>query len=142
MLKFDIIKINPDTKNQEREFGVNASSANELISLYAMCGEEVQIIKQYEDEDAPAIEKFQDTGAAVVKNQHNLTDTMQSCAEKCYKIGDQEFKVVGDQLFKRDWLDYDPDEDVSIRVVSDKTGKSISMTGKKIQTLEWIKVDE
>lgn len=160
MPRFDIIKFVGENKTQVREDNVHASSAPELIQLYGMCGEEVRIIKQYDDAPPSSIDDeisnmFVDSDlnhptppGEVTTTSDHIKETPASVrhfqpipipVERVYSVGDQQFKVVGDMLYRLDWTDY---EDSDIRIVSEKTNKVISMTGKKIQTKEWIEVTE
>jgi hypothetical protein len=54
-----------------------------------------------------------------------------------FKIGDVECKVENGVVYQKRWAPASENDMKKIRVVVDKTGKDISMTGKHIEILKW-----
>jgi len=155
MPKFDII-ISSEGCAQKTENGVYAGSSNELRGLYEMCGEQIQIVKQYPDEvkkenksafippeivtpimnaDLRPFPKTNDSSGQFERLFVPPTDYK---PEKIIVVDGKKIKIIGGDVYRYDWVNYKECDD-DIRVISIKTSKVINMDGKMIQRKEWIK---
>lgn len=60
---------------------------------------------------------------------------------KYFTAGGIQFKMVGNEVFQKQWVRATQEELNSIRIVSDKNNKIISLVGKHIEIEHWIKVE-
>lgn len=60
---------------------------------------------------------------------------------KYFTAGGIKFKMVGNEVFQKQWIRATPEEVESIRLVNDKTNKILSLDGKHIEIEHWIKVE-
>ena len=60
---------------------------------------------------------------------------------KFFTAGGIKFKMVGNEVFQKQWIRATPEELESIRIVSDKSNKILNLDGKHIEIEHWIKVE-
>lgn len=58
--------------------------------------------------------------------------------ERFFTDNGVDYKITSDGSFKKSWVDADPK---LFRVINSVNGKEVKMTNKKIQTLDWMKID-
>lgn len=61
---------------------------------------------------------------------------------KYYKIGEIEIKEVNGKIYQKQWVALDIKENDNYRLISDKTNKIISMSGKHIEYKKWIEISD
>ena len=66
----------------------------------------------------------------------------QDSTPKYYKIGEIEIKEVNGKIYQKQWVALDIKEMKNYRLISDKTNKIISMSGKHIEYKKWIEVSD
>jgi hypothetical protein len=154
-MKFDIY--NRTTKQPEN--GVYSDNVNILKQLYAMNGEDIEIVKAYKEEpqndltpeDQTVRNKLLGGTEAPVRipidNKQSINDVVlpltlaqggyANVSEKIFTDNGVEYKVNADGSFKKSWVDVDQD---NFRIVDIETGKESKLKSKKIQTLDWVKI--
>jgi len=150
MPKFDII-IRAEGCAERQENGVYASSVQELVGVYQMCGENIEIIKKYPDEKQP---QAQAPNVNIVENTDKLAPNFDEIlsemppeihlnkteTEKIITVNGERIKIVGDDVYQMEWVDYDAaDNPPEIRIISAKNGRPLLMDGKIVQIKEWVK---
>lgn len=155
MKKYDIIKIFKDEGAVKRvpENGVSAPSVAHLKRIYAMCGEDIEIVREYGD-DTPA-EPIAPSKTIAVKEQ-----TIQSIppsptphpdpiavskpivADQPYtyfKIGNIECRTKNGVVEQKQWVATTEIE--NYRILSVKTNKIITMNDKILEVLKWVPIE-
>lgn len=62
---------------------------------------------------------------------------VQSTVPKFFTDNGTEFKTVEGHLYKKTWVNVNMDY---YRIINDKTNKIVNLTGKTVQTLDWIEI--
>ena len=190
--KFDIVVFDSDQdgmevqKTQTVQNGVFATSANELKMLYRRCGQNIKILREYEEvspgkfklvngqggaptqaqqagqqsyQDMLTMEEAQRMGIKLLpvempktppppigapqpqeiraemhpKQQHAVQEK-----PRYFSIGGIECKQVGEQIYQKQWVRADSK---NYRLISDSNNKELPLTGKHIETLKWVLVE-
>jgi hypothetical protein len=137
--------------HQQHVSGVKASSRRELIGLYAMTGEKIQIISEQDDgkpESKP--QTPQNASAAPAEPAKKPTTPAQQKPpeappvqpSKFFKIGDIECKYDNGKVYQRQWMKLSPSEAANYRVIQDSSNKIVSMNGKHIEKLSWVQISD
>lgn len=61
---------------------------------------------------------------------------------KMVTIGDMQLKYDGDKVYQKQWIKLNAAESRNFRIVSDSNNKLVQMTGKHIEALKWVLVEE
>lgn len=67
----------------------------------------------------------------------SIVEPPPSLTPKFFTDNGTEFKTVGGKLYKKTWVNVNMDY---YRIISDKTNKIVNLTGKTVQTLDWIEI--
>lgn len=143
-MKFDIYNIT----TKQNESGVYANNPQELIQLYKMTDEDIQITKVYNE--VP----INDIGLNKIIPQESLksdplkdqlsnvliapqTTGTHINTTKYFTDNGVEYKIDDTGSYKKSWVDADQS---LFRVVNTDNSKEIKMSNKKIQVLDWVKI--
>ena len=162
-MTFDIIVFEEDElpdgslgMKQHAENGVHASSRKELVGLYAMLGQKIKILREYGN--APQQGPVSATPQNIVSSNVKAAPVQQqvpASAERpapaapvsaqmspqYYKIGDVEIKIDNGISYQKQFVRLTDAEAANIRVVDDKTNKTVNLNNKHIEMKRWIRVE-
>ena len=163
--KFDIIIHDQDPQVKSvKESGVIAASVQDLISTYKMCGQNVEIVREYEDEESrnygkmdPSVEEqlkqaIESKGGKlnVQQNQYpkipvcknepivNVQMNIPQSVPKFFKVGNIECKIENGKVYQKQWMRLSDTEMNNYRIVSDKHNKISTLKDKHIAMLKWV----
>ena len=137
---------------QHPENGVQAASRKELIGLYAMSGQKIKILREYGVEKPAGpisasptnIISSQVSAAPVPSAQLKIPPITKVQAQvsvpQYYKIGDVEIKIENGVSYQKQFMRLTEAEASNIRIVDDKTNRTINLKGKHIEMKRWVKV--
>lgn len=121
---------------------VLGNSEEDIRQLFAMSDQKVEFLNKRELNPPPQ------TGLSanyVTKTPDNPQPKMSipypNPEPKYFTAGGIKFKMVGNEVFQKQWIRATPEEVESIRLVNDKTNKILSLEGKHIEIEHWIKVE-
>lgn len=166
-----VFESEPDgTKKQRQVSGVKAYSKQDLIRLYSADGVEIQIINEYksnnsidknqnkkninnspsnscniEKDTEKTVEKtIEKTKHMTIQNScfNNISNnSFQKPQEstKYFEIGGIKCKLENGKMYQEQWVRVNSSK---YRIVVDSTNKLSPMTGKHIETLKWVMIDE
>lgn len=164
--KFDILVQGAGQKPHEVT-GVQAINEQQLRQLYAMNDEIILEIRNVYEGDSvknnstnPEYNSKPDEIPQEALSTDNTTNPLninpvtnkqvyidkpnkfpqQDSTPKYYKIGEIEIKEVNGKIYQKQWVALDIKESKNYRLISDKTNKIISMSGKHIEYKKWIEV--
>lgn len=167
--KFDILVLGAGQKQPHEVTGVQAINEQQLRQLYAMNDEQILEIRNVYDGDEV---KNKETNPEYKANPNeippealsaenspnplNITQPptkkeyidkptkfpQRDSTPKFYKIGEIEIKEVNGKIYQKQWVALDIKETENYRLISDKTNKIISMSGKHIEFKKWIEVSD
>ena len=138
--------------------GVKANSDDELFSLYAMCQQKIQILKKREINPNAAAQNSTLTSPQLSQTQQSVSSTQfqpiiqqqpiplpEPVKEvkpevKYFSAGGLDFKIVGDDVFQKQWVRASEEDCKDIRIVNDSNNKIVSLKDKHIELRRWIKV--
>ena len=150
------------------EPGVMAGSPQELIQLYRMCGQQIQIMREYQDDESKNYGKQKLLDPNKVLNNTNTTPipTLAAPPEppekkmeqvyrpvpppveiikdppKYFSIGGIKCKMENGKFYQKQWMKISEDEASEIRIVSDKNNKICPMTNKHFEVLKWVLTED
>ena len=127
--------------HQQHVSGVKASSRRELIGLYAMTGEKIQIISE-QDDGKPESKPQTPQNASAAPAQQKPPEAPPVQPSKFFKIGDIECKYDNGKVYQRQWMKLSPSEAANYRVIQDSSNKIVSMNGKHIEKLSWVQISD
>lgn len=167
--KFDILVRGAGQKQPHEVTGVQAINEQQLRQLYAMNDEQILEIRNVYDGDSvkntstnPEYKSKPDEIHPEVLSDENSPNPLniipkptkqeyidkpnkfpqRESTPKFYKIGEIEIKEVNGKIYQKQWVALDIKENDNYRLISDKTNKIISMTGKHIEYKKWIEVSD
>lgn len=139
---------------------VEANTPQELVSLFKMCGQQIKILREINDELSVAqsqISSSQSISSQVqpvlnIKPEIELSATQISqpvtqqqignSKIEFYKVGDIEIKSENGILYEKRWITVTSEENENIRIISDKTNKVVSLIDKHIEIKKWVKLND
>lgn len=132
----------PITSIQE---GIKANSDTELKSMYSLCDQKIEIISRKEI-NPPSQTQQVETNITVNQNE-KLTKIQQNpqredIVPRYFNAGGINFKLVGNELYQKQWIRASEDETASIRIINDKNNSIFKLNGKHIELEKWIKVEQ
>jgi hypothetical protein len=176
--KYDLMVYEIDANGVKKghpENGIMANSPSEVINIYKLCGQEVQILREYTDTESQNYgkEKHLDEKDVVMDTsmgatgllkttdeeqkqihkytqkistpiQHN-TELIQPTTKEPIKyitIGGIKCKIENGKLYQKQWLKLSDNEASEVRIISDKNNKILPLTGKHIEVMKWVMVEE
>ena len=167
--KFDILVKGAGQKQPHEVTGVQAINEQQLRQLYAMNDEIILEIRNVYDGDSvkdnstnPEYKSKPDEIPQEALSTDNTLNPLninpvtnkqvyidkpnkfpqQDSTPKYYKIGEIEIKEVNGKIYQKQWVALDIKEMKNYRLISDKTNKIISMSGKHIEYKKWIEVSD
>ena len=167
--KFDILVQGAGQKQPHEVTGVQAINEQQLRQLYAMNDERILKIRNVYDGDSvkdnstnPEYKSKPDEIPQEALSTDNTPNPLninpvpnkqvyidkpnkfpqQDSTPKYYKIGEIEIKEVNGRIYQKQWVALDIKEMKNYRLISDKTNKIISMSGKHIEYKKWIEVSD
>ena len=157
MKTYDILvfDIDPDTGAQKQTpvNGVKASSPQELVALYASCDQKIRILKEYGGEEPPPppqprpteqvkkVEEPKNTTVVEDKIDEIIKKPSKHVDRKPYffEVGGIKCKMENGHVYQEQWCRVDSSK---YRLISDVNNKEIAMTGKHLETLKWVLIEE
>lgn len=161
--KFDIIIHDQDPQVKPvKESGVIAASAQDLVSTYKMCGQNVEILREYEDDEcknygklSPVVEEqlkqaIESKGGKLVENNQTVQSPEKKITPeqheyqpeqtkpKFFKVGNIECKIENGKVYQKQWMRLSDTEMNNYRIVSDKNNKISTLKDKHIEMLKWV----
>lgn len=132
--------------------GIKANSDAELKDLYEMCQQKIQILEKREinPSAAPLIEELykqpntlqpQQQSTSQYQAQSQSISAVQPVV-KYFSAGGLDFKMVGQDVYQKQWIRATEKECEDIRIVSDSTNKIVALTDKHIELQRWVKVED
>lgn len=181
--KYDLMVYEIDANGSRKghpENGIMANSPSEIINIYKMCGQEVQIVREYSDNEsqnygnakhlkesdvvmdnsngAPGLMKISDEQQKLIDgyipNRNTMSDIqppqpplvqkqpIKNEPVKYLTIGGIKCKIENGKLYQKQWLRLSEDESSEVRIISDKNNKILPLTGKHIEVMKWVLVEE
>lgn len=134
----------PDgSKKQKAVNGVKARSKRDLAALYAADGAQIQILKEYGEEPrqqapAPSVPNQSMPAQFVAQPRPTIQFTQYNEPPKFFEIGGIKCKLEGGKMYQEQWVRVDASK---YRLVSDNTNKLCPMSGKHLETLKWVQIE-
>lgn len=169
--KFDIEVYEMDDASvpPEKFYDVFADSAEALKALYATCKQNVKILKQTpldddvdvtvknktETNDYDESDDYDESGE--YENQVNSENTCQPTSSdksnidnvtitkvepKYVTVSGIKMKIVGDDVYQKQWIRASEEESAGIRLIVDKTNKLVNLEGKHFELEKWVQIVE
>jgi len=133
--------------------GIKANSDQELHGIYKLSEQRIQILEKREINPPQNIDQPQTISTSpqpqqVVQIQQNVqqqsTSQVQKPAEqqiKYFSGGGIDFKIVGDDVYQKQWVRATKEDCAKIRIINDTNNKIVELKGKHIELLNWVKVE-
>ena len=147
MNTYDILVFEPNpngSMKQKMVSGVQAASPQALAAMYAADGAKIQILKEYGSSK-------QEQQAPMQPQQARLTPspTIQLAPPpqvspvlkeppKFFEIGGVKCKLEDGKMFQEQWVRVDS---TKYRLIADNSNKLCPMTGKHLETLKWVQIE-
>ena len=125
----------------EIQNNVLGNSEEEIRQLFSLSDQKVEFLGKREINPPTT----QVSASPMVSTPHPRPPVVfpqnQSQETKYFTAGGIKFKMVGNEVFQKQWIRATPEEVESIRLVNNKTNKILSLDGKHIEIEHWIKVE-
>lgn len=140
--------------------GVKASSDNDLRALYALSDQKIQILEKREiggsqnlAEPQPQIKSLASPDISIQQKvqmamQAGLPSPQMQPPPKpaeptvrYFSGGGIDFKIVGDDVYQKQWVRASEDDCKRIRIINDSNNRIVELSGKHIELLNWVKVE-
>ena len=146
--------------------GVKANSDNDLRALYALSDQKIQILEKREINSSPnggqepkqlqsltssnlSIEQKVRMAMQDQMGSQNMQPLPQPVSQpkpaepqvKYFSGGGIDFKLVGDDLYQKQWIRATEDDCKKIRIINDANNKIVELKGKHFEILNWVKVE-
>lgn len=148
---YDILVFDPNqdgTMKQKMVSGVKAASPQALAAMYTANGSKIQILKEYKtsvpnQEHEKSKQYKQSNHNAVlnfkqINNDENLLKHSIKEPPKFFEIGGIRCKLEDGKMFQEQWVKVDS---TKYRLIADASNKICPMTGKHLETLKWIQIE-
>lgn len=160
---FDIIVIDYDDNGkqvQTPQNGIKASSAAELANLYKRCGQDIKILREYGnngDEQnlvespvlkEPGIRPEQTTDFGQTINQTfnqqfpPIAKRIDATPAKFFNVGGIECKLENNKIYQKQWVKVIGADAQNYRIIQDSNNKEVSLTGKHLEMLKWVLIED
>lgn len=146
----DVYEIDDSSRAPERFTDVEAESAESLAAIYATCNQRIKVLRKTPIETPVPVE----SPAPIVEAQPrppfqpNQTITMfndvpaKLIEPKYVTVSGIKMKIMGDEVYQKQWIRATEDESKGIRLIIDKTNKLVNLEGKHFELEKWIKIEE
>lgn len=153
-MKFDIAVYDIDIDdsgrtNRKKSFqnGVMASSVKELNDLFTSCGQEIEILRKYENEPTqPPTKLSEPTTKLVIQptqiQQPTIKQEVEIPQSLTFSVGGIECKCENGKVYQKQWVRMSDEETVGYRLVMDSTNKIVNINGKHFEVNRWISVKD
>ena len=131
--------------------GIKMNSDQELFAMYAMADQKIQILEKKEinppqDGQQPVQQMPQMGYQQQMMPQTSISamPPQQKPAEpqvKYFSGGGIDFKMVGNDLYQKQWVRATEDDCKKIRIINDANNKIVELKGKHFELLNWVKVE-
>lgn len=132
--------------------GIKMNSDQELYAMYAMADQKVQILEKKEinppqnNQQTPPQPNMppqmpQIQQQPVMAAQQPVQQKPVEPQVKYFSGGGIDFKLVGDELYQKQWIRATEDDCKKIRIINDANNKIVELKGKHFELLNWVKVD-
>jgi len=144
--------------------GIKANSDQDLYAMYAMADQKIQILEKKEINSPqnnqqsqqpmqqPMVPAPQQMVVPVNMQQSQIQMIPQQVQQqmpqkpvepqvKYFSGGGIDFKLVGDDLYQKQWIRASEDDAKRIRIINDANNKIVELKGKHFELLNWVKVD-
>lgn len=146
--------------------GVKANSDNDLRALYALSEQKIQILEKRElnqtNDNNVQPQSLTSSDLSIeqkvrmaMQNQNmgmaqmpQLIQQPQQAPQKpvepqirYFSGGGIDFKIVGDDVYQKQWIRATEEDCKKIRIINDSNNKIVELKGKHIEILNWVKVD-
>lgn len=157
--KFDIEIMDKDDADRpliSRQYGILADSPATLHALYATCDQKIRILHQeLATQDAGGLSEAAKTPAAFQPSPAvtvNTTPVIETChiPQVVTPVPEPKFitafgiklKIIGDEVYRKQWIRASDEEAAGIRVVIDSTNKLVKLDGKHVELEKWVRIEE
>lgn len=146
----DVYEIDDSSRAPERFTDVEAESAESLAAIYATCNQRIKVLRKTPIEPlapvespAPIVEAhprppFQPNQTITVSNDVP-TKPIEPKYVTAFGI---KLKIIGDEVYQKQWVRVSEDEAQGIRLIIDKTNKLVNLEGKHFELEKWIKIED
>jgi hypothetical protein len=126
--------------------GIKANSETELREWYRMSGINCIEILNRREINPPKNELNQIKNKPIIQNSqiNDITNNpiqQVDIKPKYFSRGGLDFKIVGNDVYQKQWIIATEEECKKIRIVSDSNNKIFELNGKHIEIQHWVKVD-
>lgn len=154
----------------EHQSGIVADSVETLHRIYGACDQQIRITNQRpvatdtqssktavtQQAVEPAVAEMQQTAVKAVQTHAESAAADKPVDKPADKQNDEtaqpkanyvevagiKLKIVGTEIYQKQWIKASNDESNCIRIVSDSTNKIVNMNGKHVEIEKWIKVND
>ena len=146
----DVYEVEDSSRAPERFTDVEAESAESLAAIYATCNQRIKVLRKTPIETpapvespAPIVEacprpSFQPNQTIAVSNDVP-TKPIEPKYVTAFGI---KLKIIGDEVYQKQWVRVSEDEAQGIRLIIDKTNKLVNLEGKHFELEKWIKIED
>lgn len=129
--------------------GIKMNSDQELFAMYAMAEQKVQILEKREinppenNPQQPQMVQQMAMQTPLPRPQMPMPSSQKSVEPvvKYFSGGGIDFKMVGDDLYQKQWVRATEDDCKKIRIINDANNKIVELKGKHFELLNWVKVE-
>lgn len=151
----DVYEIDDSSRAPERFTDVEAESAESLAAIYATCNQRIKVLRKTpietpapDETPAPIVEAHSRPSLQLNQPiqprpplQYNQNVTA-SIEPKYVTVSGIKMKIIGDEVYQKQWIRASADESKGIRLIIDKTNKLVNLEGKHFEIEKWIKIEE
>lgn len=169
--KYDVIVYDSDPNvKPDKQYGLVAENAEALMKMFEMCGQSIEIVKVYEDDESHNFNSAkQHTAKNTTQNQQEtnaeITQTptaidiapsapstvqipprqyvpVVKTQPKYFDIGGIKCKIENGKMYQKQWMRLSDKESMEFRLVSDTNNKICPIKGKHIEIMKWVLVED
>lgn len=148
----DVYEIDDSSRAPERFTDVEAESAESLAAIYATCNQRIKVLRKVPIDDAPPVAQMHNSeitpNTSVQPEQSAPPKPIEpkyvtaSVEPKYVTVSGIKMKIIGDEVYQKQWIRASADESKGIRLIIDKTNKLVNLEGKHFEIEKWIKIEE
>lgn len=121
--------------------GIKANSDAELAGIYALSDQKIQILNKKEINPPKNNPVQQQVVQQPIGQQVSIPEVKKPVEPKYFSAGGLDFKLVGDDMFQKQWVRATEEECRTIRIINDANNKIVELKGKHLEVQRWIKVE-